>query len=86
MIACVRRFCTTQSLPLSLTTSCPWEPASPPKPEPKQQQQQREHSPAAPQDEDKEVASEESNVELDMEGIVKKPNPEEAHEMVSVWN
>ena len=50
------------------------------------QQQQREHSPAAPQDEDKEVESEESNVELDMEGIVKKPNPEEAHEMVSVWN
>ena len=29
-IDCVPRFCTTQSLRFSLTTSCPWEPASPP--------------------------------------------------------
>ena len=61
----------------------------PPKPEPKQQQQQREPSPAAPppsKDEDMEVESEESDVELDMEGVVKNPDPEEAHEMVRVLN
>merc|ERR1719516_640922 len=54
----------------------------PPKPEP--EQQQREPSPAAPppaKEEDMEVESEESDVELDMEGVVKNPDPEEAHEM-----
>merc|ERR1719341_3230204 len=45
----------------------------PPKPEPKQQQQQREPSPAAPPPS--------KDVELDMEGVVKNPDPEEAHEM-----
>lgn len=54
----------------------------PPKPEPKQQQ--KEPSPAAPppaKEEDMEVESEESDVELDMEGVIKSPDPEEAHEM-----
>ena len=57
----------------------------PPKPEPKQQQ--KEPSPAAPppaKEEDMEVESEESDVELDMEGVIKSPDPEEAHEMVCV--
>ena len=61
----------------------------PPKPEPKQEQKQKEPSPAAPpqsKEEDMEVESEESDVELDMEGVVKNPDPEEAHEMVRVWN
>merc|ERR1711971_1132349 len=56
----------------------------PPKPEPKQEQKQKEPSPAAPpqsKEEDMEVESEESDVELDMEGVVKNPDPEEAHEM-----
>ena len=55
----------------------------PPKPEPKQQ---KEPSPAAPpptKEEEMEVESEpESDVELDMEGVIKSPDPEEAHEMV----
>merc|ERR1719228_3183307 len=54
----------------------------PPKPEPKQQQ--KEPSPAAPppaKEEEMEVESEESDVELDMEGVIKSPDPEEAHEM-----
>ena len=57
----------------------------PPKPEAREPQPKKEPSPAAPppaQEEEMEVESEESDVELDMEGVVKNPDPEEAHEMV----
>merc|ERR1719341_1917544 len=45
----------------------------PPKPEPKQQQ--KEPSPAAP------PPAKEEDMEVDMEGVIKSHDPEEAHEM-----